>query len=375
MTPQPRSGTPEGAAPRRDPFIDLIRAASLVVVVLYHWSFTVLNWRHDGPHSSNPIGYTRGLWLLTWALQVMPLFFYVGGWATVSGWRLAEERGGTIAQYLGRRLREIALPALGLIVVWWAIAIVMAAIYDIDWMARVVLLVLSPLWFAGTYLLVIAALPVWLRLHRRFGIVLPVWLAGAAAIVDVARFSHDVPWIGWANMCFVWGMAFVVGFSYDRVCALDRRSQQALMWGGMFGLIGLVWAGLYPASMVGVPGDKFSNMSPPSLAIVALAMFQIGALALVRPALLARIDRPGWVRFRTAMNTYAMPLYLLHSTAMAIALYGFWRLTGKRADNLAISPLWWATRPLAIIVPLLITVPLLWAYGRLTSRRSPRTVA
>ena len=42
----------------------------------------------------------------------------------------------------------------------------------------------------------------------------------------------------------------------------------------------------------------------------------------------------------------AMPLYLLHSTGMALALYGFWRLTGKRADNLEISGLWWVTRPI-----------------------------
>jgi hypothetical protein len=369
--PAPRSDEDRVVPTGRDPFVDLVRAASLVVVVLYHWCFTVFDWRADGPHASNPIGYTRGLWLLTWALQVMPLFFFVGGWATWSGWHAAQARGDTMGGYLVRRLREIALPALGLIVAWWAIAITMAAVYDIDWMGRVMLLVLSPLWFAGTYLLIIAALPLWLWLHRRFGVLLPVWLAGAAALVDVARFSHDVPWIGWANMWFVWGLVFVVGFSYDRVCAIDRRQQQAIMWAGLFGLIGLVWAGLYPASMVGVPGDKFSNMSPPSLAIVALATFQIGALALLRPAVLARLDRPRWVRFRSLMNTYAMPLYLLHSTGMALALYGFWRLTGKRADNLEISGLWWATRPLAVLVPLLITLPLLWAYGRLGARSRP----
>jgi hypothetical protein len=157
--------------------------------------------------------------------------------------------------------------------------------------------------------------PLWLWLHRRFGVLLPVWLAGAAALVDVARFSYDVPWIGWANMWFVWGLAFV-----------------------------------------------------------ALATFQIGALSLLRPARLARIDRPRWVKLRTLMNIYAMPLYLLHSTGTAIALYGFWRLTGERADNLEISGLWWVTRPLAVLVPLLITLPLLWGYGRLRARSSPMPV-
>lgn len=88
--------------------------------------------------------------------------------------------------------------------------------------------------------------------------------------------------------------------------------------------------------------------------------------------MLTRMERPRWVRFRTLVNTYAMPLYLLHSTGMAIALYGFWRLTGRRADTIEISGMWWATRPLAVVVPLLITLPLLWGYGRLHARAQVR---
>jgi hypothetical protein len=42
--------------------------------------FTIIVWEDDGPHASNPIGFTTGLWVLTWAFQVMPLFFYVGGY-------------------------------------------------------------------------------------------------------------------------------------------------------------------------------------------------------------------------------------------------------------------------------------------------------
>ena len=63
----------------RDELIDIVRAGALGVVVVYHWVFTVVRWHADGPHASNPIGSTRGLWLATWVLQVMPLFFVVGG--------------------------------------------------------------------------------------------------------------------------------------------------------------------------------------------------------------------------------------------------------------------------------------------------------
>jgi hypothetical protein len=70
-------GRPGPGASGRDPFIDFVRAFSLLIVVLWHWVFTILLWNPDGPHASNPIGFTRGLFLVTWLFQVMPLFFFV----------------------------------------------------------------------------------------------------------------------------------------------------------------------------------------------------------------------------------------------------------------------------------------------------------
>jgi hypothetical protein len=43
-----------------------------------------------------------------------------------------------------------------------------------------------------------------------------------------------------------------------------------LRLGGLFGLVGLVLTNVYPPSMVGVPGDRISNMGPKTLSIVAL---------------------------------------------------------------------------------------------------------
>jgi hypothetical protein len=256
--------------------------------------------------------------------------------------------------------------------VWWTISIVIAAVYEIDWIGRAALIVCSPLWFAFTYLLIISLMPVWLRLHERFGVLVPVWLAGIATLVDVARFSHGWPWIEWLNMLVVWGLAHQLGFQYDRFASMSRQNQWAMTWAGLFGLGALVWSRLYPASMVGVPGDKFSNMSPPTLAIVALVVFQIGALMLIRPWVEARLERRNWERASAWLNRYAMPLYLLHTSGMAIALFVFWLLTDQRADTMEISLVWWLTRPLAIVVPFLITWPMLLLYARLTSRHEAR---
>ena len=86
--------TEPGVAPvARDDYIDFLRAFSLLVVVAWHWVFTIVIWKDDGRHATNPIGFTSGLWAVTWLLQVMPLFFYVGGYSHLVAWRRAQARG------------------------------------------------------------------------------------------------------------------------------------------------------------------------------------------------------------------------------------------------------------------------------------------
>ena len=48
------------APPARDSYIDFMRAFSLLIVVAWHWMFTIVIWKDDGPHATNPIGFTRG---------------------------------------------------------------------------------------------------------------------------------------------------------------------------------------------------------------------------------------------------------------------------------------------------------------------------
>ena len=50
----------------------------------------------------------------TWVGQVMPLFFVVGGFASITAWRSAAARGGTAAELVSTRLLRLAQPALPL---------------------------------------------------------------------------------------------------------------------------------------------------------------------------------------------------------------------------------------------------------------------
>lgn len=350
--------------PQRDKYVDWLRALSLVVVVVWHWAFTILVWKPEGPEPTSPLGFTSGLWILTWLLQVLPLFFYVGGHVHLLSWDRARARGTGIGSFVLRRIRALALPALFLAGVWIAIGAAVTFAFRVDWMWRVVLLVLSPLWFLGVYLVLIALLPLALWLHRRYDVLTLIWLGGAALVVDVVRFRYGIGWAGWLNMIIVWGLAHQAGFFYDRIVILPRRYDVAVLWTGLFALFGLVYSGIYPGSMVGVPGDKWSNMAPPTFVIVALLVFQIGLVEVLRPALERVLERPGWRRVNDFINRYALPLFLFHTTGMAIALGLSWWLFGTLGSTIPPDLKWWLERPIAIVGPLICTAPVIYLFGR-----------
>ena len=355
----------------RDPFVDFVRAASLVVVVLWHWVFTVVLWQSDGPHTSNPIGFTSGLFLATWLLQVMPLFFFVGGWAhTVAITRFVADGRGSVWRFTLQRIGSLGRPAVALAIAWWFVGAVVAAAFDVSWTGRAVLLILSPLWFLAIYAVLVALLPVTTWLHRRFDVLVLVWGAGLAALVDVGRFRYGWDALGWLNMVLVWGLCHQLGFFYDRLVRASRQVAWSMTFGGLFTLSALVFSGLYPGSMVGVPGDRLSNMAPPTVCIAALLVLQVGIALLVRPWVVERLNtRSGWQRANGVMTRVSLPLYLFHSTGMAIWVTVVYRTVGfNRAFGMMpsadLDAAWWLSRPLAVLGPLAFTMPMIWLYLR-----------
>ncbi len=353
-----------GNAGTRDTFIDFVRAFSLIVVVIWHWAFTILKWRSDGPHATNPIGFTDGLWLSSWLFQVMPLFFFVGGYGHQQSYKRKQERGSSMSSFVAKRLQELAAPALALAGVWIVLGIAVAIVFKASWIQRAVTLVISPLWFIGVYLLLVAMFPIWDWLHRRFGALVLVWLGGSAMLVDVLRFRHEFSEIAWLNMILVWGFCHQLGFFYANFVRAPRRVSWMLTWGGLFGLAGLVYSRAYPGSMVGVPGDKFSNMAPPTVAIATLVLFQSGVALLLRDATLERLKRPNWERASVVVNRFAMPLFLFHTTGYAISYSIGFLIKGEKRFAEVATPMWWLGRPVALILPLIWTAPVIWIFGK-----------
>jgi hypothetical protein len=302
---------------KRDAYLDALRAGSLAVVVLWHWFGTRLRWAADGPHATGPLQAIPGLWLATWVLQVMPIFFYVGGCLHR---RAAARRG-----FVRRRLRGLLRAAAPLLVGAALVGALLAAVGGGAWAVGTVAFALSPLWFLGVYLVLVALLPGWLWLRRRLGPVALVLLAGLAAVVDVVRLGAGVGWFGWVNLLVVWGLAHQAGLHHEELVRAPRRVGYGLVAGGLGALCGLLALG-YPGSLVGVPGERWSNMSPPTFAIVALTAVQVGLIRLGHEAATRSLASPTAGLVLAAANRYGLPVYLFHLTGYLLAQAVGWPL-------------------------------------------------
>lgn len=344
-----RPHTRPEAPPVRDRWLDLLRAGSLGVVVIWHWVFTIIRWEADGPHATNPIGTTRGLWLATWFLQVMPVFFAVGG--AVHARALVKEPSW--GRFVGRRLAGLLPGALMLVAI--AVAIHQGFVIAGEpprWMARALVLLLSPLWFLAVYSLLIVIAPLAWDLHKRFDYLVPIVLGGLAMMVDVARFSWDMAWVEWLNWIFVWALIHQVGFHWEKLRDAPRRFAWTLTWIGGFALIGLTNMNFYPRSAVGVPGERFSNLGPPTIVIVALACFQFGVVTLIRERALAATEDGLAARASSWITVNAQSLYLFHSFAYAAVWLAVVEAVG--APGTETTWQWWLARPFWFVAPAIV---------------------
>ncbi|MFE7756752.1 acyltransferase [Streptomyces sp. NPDC057429] len=346
-----------GATPAtRDRYIDLLRVASLGTVVLGHWLMAAVT--TDGV--GNLLAVLPGLQPLTWVLQIMPVFFFVGGFSHALSYRsLLRKRpedstDRVYSAFLRARLQRLLRPTMVFVLVWGAAALVVQLLGGGGGLTGVTLrLVTQPLWFIGIYLAMVAFTPPLLKLHDRYGWGAFAALAGAAATVDVLRFAAGVPYLEFLNFAFVWLAVHQLGF----LRADGRIRRPALLAGsGLVAAAALVALGPYPLSMVGMPGEKISNMAPPTLALLCHGLWLVGAVELLRAPGSRLVARPRVWRTVVAANGVAMTAFLWHLTAM-LGVYGAMLALGVPLPEPATGA-WWAQVPVRIAVAAGITAAL-----------------
>src|SRR5690606_15181201 len=93
-----------------------------------------------------------------------------------------------------------------------------------------------------------------------------------------------------------------------------------LLAGGLAALVLLTVAGPYPVSMVTVPGAPVQNSSPPTLALVALAVAQLGLALLLRDRGQRWLERSrAWLAV-VAVNSVVLTLLLWHLIAAVLVI-------------------------------------------------------
>jgi hypothetical protein len=372
--------------------------AAIVGVVTGHWLVTGLVAGPDGVTTASPLSAMPALAPATWFLQTLGLLFFAGGYAAArrpahrrhrDAGRPAHRDNASPAHRnaprpdktshpraprpdrtshhdaqrslrLGRRvLRRPGAPsgmvrlvrqALALLAGWTLILLAGAALgLPTTTLHTIISLVVSPLWFLLPYLLLRAATgPLRRVVHR----------AGAAAVLPLiaAVAAGDLGFLPWpivlpAAWTIPWLLGMVLAGKDEKhalvasggrgpaggLWAVGTWAGAALALGGATALVALVLLGGYPASAVGVPGDGRSNLDPPSLAAVALAVTQIGVFLLLRRPLagLLRNDRV-W-RPVAALTGAAVPVYLLHQSVL-LAVAGAGALVDPAMPGLLTAP-------------------------------------
>jgi peptidoglycan/LPS O-acetylase OafA/YrhL len=384
----------------RDRYVDFLRAASILVVVIGHWTIAVLAWDHGVIRSTSAIGKTSGLWLATWLLQVMPVFFFVGGYANLVAYESSRRRGDSTVDFMRSRVRRLLVPSAVLLGAW---AVVQVLLHATDTGAptgpRLGGLVLlrgvrppgqtipfGPLWFLAVYLVVVLISPLTIALHRRLRWWVPAVMAAGAVAADALGFMGGHPKLRYFNVIFVFLLPHQLGHFYGdgTIARWPRRIPWAMVVGGLTGLVALTnpWLfealaphdrmrwfpgiGHYPRSLLGTDLERVSNAYPPTLCFLLAGVWLIGLVLLLRPRLTRWLDKPGPWKATIVVNQRIMTLFLWHMTAYLVAILALWPLGfgHERSPTLR----WWGERPVFIAVAGALLLGMVLAVGRFESQ-------
>ncbi|MGA5004146.1 acyltransferase family protein [Streptomyces koyangensis] len=308
----------------RDRALDGLRALALLAVPTGHWLLGGFTRDGDGGlHNASPLSSFPSLAPLSWVLQMLGIFFLVGGYASALSYRRASERGESPRSWITGRLVRLGRPVVGVTAIWACLLVVLwwSGVPDAT-LHTAATLVIQPLWFVGVYGAVTALTPWCARAARKAGPWAAAPLLGTVAVVDLLRYgpwSAGMPtWLSLFNLLPGWLFAYQLGVGWGEG-RMSRSAARVLLIGGAALFAVLLWEFGYPTSMVGVPGEARTNSHPPSLLVLALGAFQSGAAVLLRDRIASLLRRPSWWAPVVAVNLSAMTILCWHQTAMLTA--------------------------------------------------------
>ncbi|RZU63930.1 fucose 4-O-acetylase-like acetyltransferase [Microterricola gilva] len=387
-TPQPRAGGAAASGPNgavlagrdvtarvrsgRDASVDAVRAVLLVAVVALHAMMVGVSVGAGGPVLQNALEHQAWFAPVSWIVQVMPLFFVIGGFASITQWRGLRARGVSPASYVRGRIDRLVRPALALVAVVGAVLLGLAMVgMPAELVATAGFRIGQPLWFLGVYILCSALVPLMVAAHERARVAAPGLLLAAVVAVDVARMSSGVEAIGFLNLLFVWLLVQQFGFwlADGLVDTLAPRAKAGVIVAAITALLALT-AGPYPA-------DMFVNLNPPTVCLVLLGAAQLMVFSLLRGRISVLAERERVRRAIDGLGKRGMTVYIWHMPvliALAAALLIVNAATGIALPE-PLSAEWWSSRAMWLLLVGVAVAPAVSLFARFERGRRSGSAA
>lgn len=366
----PSTGVPAALRiPVRDTGVDLVRAVCVAGVVLLHAIMVGVTVTDAGPVFANASDGSWWIVPLSWLLQVMPLFFVIGGFAGLVAYRRQRERGGTASAFVAARVHRLLRPAMIVIgVVGATLVLLTLAGVPLDLVAVAGFRYGQPLWFLGVFLFCQALLPALSALHDRAPLRTIAVLAGLALAVDVALSVTGIDGIGFVNLAFVWLALQQLGFFFadGSVDAFSPRTRGVIAAGAAATLVLAFATGVYSP-------DLIANINPPTGALLLVGLVHLSLLSLFRERIALLSTRHRIAAVSAFVNRRTMTIYLWHMPvllAMAGASAIFAMAHGVVLPDPG-SALWWLGRPLWLLTALALTAAVAVAFSRFEEKAAP----
>ncbi|MDD9922895.1 MAG: acyltransferase, partial [Boseongicola sp.] len=108
----------------RNRAIDLYRAIAILFVIFGHWLLVAAVDRDNSLQLSILLAEQPWTQYATWVAQVMPVFFFVGGFSNSLSWKSALRDNEKARTWAATRLSRLLVPTVPLVIVWAVLAVI-----------------------------------------------------------------------------------------------------------------------------------------------------------------------------------------------------------------------------------------------------------
>ncbi len=333
-----------GAKSDRNRAVDFYKAIAMVAVAFGHWmAIAVFKDEDGGIVAKNALEFDYSLAWVTWALQVMPLFFLAGGFSSAVSLDSHNRKSGTPQDWVANRLRRMMLPTMILAYFW----IVVLGLGQLAGQGEIAFLGAAagaiPLWFLANYTIDTAIAPITLPLFRKNPLMFFMGIGVAFTLFEIAGWV-GIPYIHGVNWVIGWLIFQILGFAWKDGLLPGPKNLlwiAPVMWAVTYAVVKL---GPWRASMVNDGEATFNPTHPPSIALMLFGLAYCATALLLAPSINKWLARSaGSFKVVAILGGVGMSVYLWHFTAAVLAGVGLLFVDGLPTAEVG-SPEWWVQK-------------------------------